>query len=208
MIVTFNLFMKRIIFLVLSVFNFMVLASSADCKEPERVVRDDCHLSFLAPKRIEYIEMDGAQISGNNECYIAFRYTGNLKIKSRPNPPSTAEDWRWLTDFALTVKGESLGDSLAQIKSTEGLEQAGMFNLVSNEHFGVPGGEVYILHYSAVKPTKDMLRLNEAEETIFAAGNNFRSASYIQYTGVKMTKKDKEKATLYRSFFSSFGFEN
>ncbi|MFX1735295.1 hypothetical protein PXJ20_01575 [Paraburkholderia sp. A1RI_3L] len=198
--------MKITIFTALGISALAVAITVANGKEPERISRDDCHATFLVPNGLEYVEINGAKISGNNECYIAFRYTGDLKIKRRPNPPSTADDWRWLTDFVLAVKGKSLGDSLAQIKTSEGLERPGMFNLVSNEHFQIPGGEVYVLRYSALKPTKNMLRLNETEETIFAAGNDSRSVSYIQYTGARMTKNDK--AALYRSLFLSFSFES
>lgn len=200
--------MRSITFNTRGIFALAVAMTIANGKEPERISRDDCHATFLVPNGLEYVEMNGAQISGNNECYIAFRYTGDLKTKSRPNPPSTTDDWRWLTDFTLTVKGKSLGDSLAQIKSTEGLERPGMFNLISSENFQIPGGEVYVLRYLAARPTKNMLRLNEIEETIFAAGNDSRSVSYIQYTGATMTKKDKNKAALYRSLFSSFNFKN
>jgi len=131
-----------------------------------------------------------------------------LKIKSRPNPPSTAEDWRWLTDFDLTIKSIPLGEALAQIKSADGLVQPGVFNLVSQENIPLPGGEAYILHYSAIKPTKNMLRLKESEMTIFVAGNKSRSISYIQYNGRDLSNKDKEKAAIYRNLFLSFSFLN
>jgi hypothetical protein len=197
--------MKSIIFRVFGIGVLTIVMAAANGKQPERISRDDCHTVFLVPNGLKYVEVNSAQISGDTECYIAFKYTGNLKI-SRSNAPSTAEDWRWLTDFALAVRSTSLAENLAQIKSTEGLEQPGMFKLVSREHFGVPGGEVYVLHYTAVKPTKSMLRLNQTEETIFAAGNDSRSVSYVQYTGADTNKEDKQKAALYRSLFSSFRF--
>lgn len=59
-----------------------------------------------------------------------------------------------------------------------------------------------------MKPTENMLRLNETKKTIFVAGNDSRSVSRIQYTGANLTKKDKEVAALYRSLFLSFRFEN
>ncbi|WP_244831115.1 hypothetical protein [Caballeronia sp. TF1N1] len=186
--------MKGIFLRVFGIFALIVATTAASAKGPERISRGDCHATFIVPNGLEYVEVDGIQISSNDECHIAFRYTGDLKIKSRAIPPPTAEDWRWLTDFALSVKREPLEDRLAQIKSTDGLEKPGMFNLVSSEHFEIPGGEVFILRYSAIEPGKAMLRSNEPEETIFAAGNSSCSISYIQYTGLKMTKKDNEKS--------------
>jgi hypothetical protein len=200
--------MKSIFFRALGIFAFMVAMIAANAKEPVRISRSDCHATFLVPNGLEYVEVNGIPTAGDDQCYIAFNYTGDLKIKSRKNPPSTAEEWRWSTDLALTIKGVPLAENLAKIDSDDGARQHGLFNLASKEHFLVPGGEMYILRYSAVKPTRDMLRLNEAEETIFTAGNNFRSVSYIQYTGAKPSKKDKKKTALYRSLFSSFGFEN
>ncbi|CAM2164213.1 Transmembrane protein [Paraburkholderia sacchari] len=198
--------MRRIALFVLGILGFVACVSSVSGKEPGRVLRDDCHLSFLVPNGLEYIEMDDFQVAKNDECYIAFKYVGDLKIKSRPDPPSTAEDWRWLTDFALTVESTSLDEGLAKIKSAVGLEQNGMFRLVSNEHFLVPGGEMYVLHYLAVKPTKNMIRLNEEGVMIFIAGNDSRSVSYVQYTGGRLREKDKKKAAIYRNLFSSFRF--
>lgn len=136
--------MKSTVSFALGIYVLMVVTAAANGRELERISRHDCHAVFLVPNSLEYIKVDSAKISGNDECYIAFRYTGDLKIKSRTNPPSTAEDWRWLTDFFLTVKSVPLRESLTETESEDGAQQHDLFNLMSNEHFLVPGGGGYI----------------------------------------------------------------
>ncbi|MDY7790577.1 hypothetical protein [Burkholderia ubonensis] len=74
--------------------------------EVGRIFRDDCRLSFLARPGLEYVEVDGATISGNDACYIAFKYTGNLKLKSAEYSPAMPDDWRALVDVVITVNAD------------------------------------------------------------------------------------------------------
>jgi hypothetical protein len=198
--------MKRIIFLVLSIFIFMAWVNSANARETERVQRDDCHLSFLAPANLEYVEVEDAIVTGKDKCYIAFKYTGNLRIKPNGHTPAMPEDWRTMTDFAITVKDTPLPESIAQVESADGAEQRGLFKLESKEHISLVGGDLYISRYSAIKPTKNMVNLHQTEKTVFIAGNNIHSVVFFMYSGNKLTKNDQEKANIFKDLFSSMHF--
>lgn len=64
-----------------SILCFMVFVCSASGKEPERVLRDDCHLSFVIPNGLEYVDVGHTIALGKDECYIPFLYTGKLRLK-------------------------------------------------------------------------------------------------------------------------------
>lgn len=200
--------MRRIFLLALSVLSFMSWIGSANGKEPKPVLRDDCHLSFLAPVDLEYIEVDGALTTGKDECYIAFKYAGDMRVKPSGRTPVMPEDWRAMTDFALTVKSVPLGEAIAQIESGDGAQQHGLFNLISKERIPLPGGDLYVLDYSAVNPTTSMIKLNQSKETIFVAGNNSQSLSFVLYSGDKLNDVGREKRKLFMGLFSSLRFFN
>ncbi|TDQ97494.1 hypothetical protein [Paraburkholderia silvatlantica] len=198
--------MKRIIFLALSVLSLVTWVGSACGKEAGRVSRDDCHLSFLTPKGVEYVEVDGVINTGKVECYIAFKYTGALRAKPSGRMPAVPEDWRAMTDFALTVKQTPVADSLAQIESTDGASQHGLFKMVSKEHISLPDGDLYIMSYAATKPTVNMANLNETKEMVFVAGNNARSIVFPLYSGNRLSNIEKKKESMFKSLFSSLHF--
>lgn len=200
--------MKRIIFLAVSVLSFVTWASSAVGEESQRVLRDDCHLSFLVPKNVEYVEVDGAVLSGKDECYIAFKYTGDLRVKGFGRVPAMPEDWRAMTDFSLTVKAVPIANSLAQIESDDGAPQNGLFKVISQEHVSLRGGELYIVNYVAKNPTKNMVSKGETRETILVSGNSARSIVFQFYPGDRPGKAKKKKAQVFMDLFSSFQFSN
>ncbi|MBC8726694.1 hypothetical protein F6X37_35985 [Paraburkholderia sp. 31.1] len=198
--------MKRIVLLVLSILSCMAWAGSANAKESEGVTRNDCHLSFLVPTNLEYVEVEDAITTGKDECYLAFKYSGDMRIKPEGHVFSVPEDWRAMTDFALTVKSIPLLENIAQIESDDGAKQHGLFKLETKEHIPLPGGDLYISKYSAVKPTQKMVNLHQLEETVFVAGNSVHSVAFFLYSGSRLTKKDREKVMIFRDLFSSFRF--
>ncbi|MBF5011568.1 hypothetical protein [Burkholderia pseudomultivorans] len=185
---------------------FTGFVSVASGEEPVRVSRDDCNLSFVVPKGVEYIEMRGVISAGEDECYVAFAYTGDLRVESVGNLPSTTEDWRAMTDFALTVKGISLVDSLAQIQSADGMLRKGLFKIISKEHVSLPGGDLYMFRFVAENSSKTMIDPREARGVVFVAGNNNRSIVFPFYSGWKLSGADKEREKIFRKLFSSIGF--
>ena len=180
--------------------------NSTSSKEPERVSRDDCHLSFLSPEGVEYIKVVGAFIAVNDECYIAFNYTGGLRVKPGRHMPAMPEDWRAMTDFALTVEKTPVTDSLAKIESADGAPQHGLFKMTSKDHVPLSGGDLYIVSYAATKPTANMIRFNETKEIIFVAGNNARSIVFQLYYGDRIYRAEKERGRVIRDIFLSLRF--
>lgn len=198
--------MRRIIFILMNFLFFMVFAGLVNSKEPGRILRDDCHLSFSVPKGVEYVEVDGAVATGKDECYLAFEYTGDLRIKLSGNMPAIPEDWRAMTDFSLTVKAVPVADSLAQLESADGVSQQGLFKIISREHVSLSGGDLYVVGYVATHPTKTMIKSNEVKGIIFVAGNNERSIAFPLYSGWRLSKVDKERERVLRDLFSSIRF--
>lgn len=196
----------RIAMFLLIIFIFMSLTNLTNAKETTRVQRDDCNLSFLSPANLEYIGIDDPIVTGKDKCYIAFKYTGNLRIKSDGYIPAMPEDWRAMTDFSLTIKNIPLPEEITEIESADGAEQNGLFRLKAKKHIPLVGGDLYILRYFATKPTKNMINLHQTEKTVFVAGNNIHSTTSPLYSGKKPTKKELEKRRVFMDLFSSFQF--
>ncbi|WP_143136726.1 hypothetical protein [Burkholderia ubonensis] len=195
------------------IFNYLVAAlllgfqaGIVYAEATDRVFRDDCHLSFIAPDGLEYVEVDNQIATGDDVCYMAFKYTGALKLKSVGNPPAMPEDWRMLTDFAITIKRSSLSESIDEIESPGGGGQYGVFGLKLKSHIKIKGGDLYIFSFFAKNPTSTMIRLRQVKETIFVAGNDKYSASYLLYSGEKLVWREKARDEALRSLFSSFEF--
>lgn len=198
--------MRKIIFLVLSAVGFFVWAGVVKSEPVERDSVADCHLSFLAPSGLEYIELEGAIVLGKDECYLPFKYTGAMRSKLPGRIPSMPEDWRAMTDFSLTVEGIPLWENLNKIESNEG-EGGGLFKLIAKEHALLPGGDLYVLKYVAAAPTASMVKLRETRRLILVAGNDFRSVSYYLYSGGKLSAMEARREKAMRDLFASFHFD-
>ncbi len=197
--------MRRIILLGLSICGFVGFVCSASGKEPERVLRDDCHLSFAIPNGLEYVDVGHTITLGKDECYIPFLYTGRLRLKRTGPMPRTPDDWRALTDFALTVEAIPVADSLAQVESAGGAAQNGQFRVVSKEHVQLSGGDLYIISYSAIKPTGTIIGYQK-QQWVFVAGNGVRSTVFRLYYGDRTSRVGKERGRALKYLFSSFRF--
>lgn len=189
----------------LSILCFMAFVCSASGKEPERVLRDDCHLSFAIPNGLEYVDVGHIIALGKDECYIPFLYTGKLRLKRTGPMPHMPDDWRALTDFALTVEAIPVGDRLAQVESVDGAAQNGLFRAVSKEHVQLSGGDLYIISYSAIKPTGAIVEYQK-QQWVFIAGNGARSTVFRLYYGDRTLKVGRERARAFNYLFSSFRF--
>ncbi|WP_175730277.1 hypothetical protein [Burkholderia ambifaria] len=197
--------MRRVILLGLSIFGFMAFVGSASGKEPERVLRDDCHLSFAIPNGLEYVDAGHTIMLGKDECYIPFLYIGRLRLKRTGPMPRMPDDWRALTDFALTVEAIPLADRLAQVESADGAAQNGLFRAVSKEHVQLPGGDLYVISYSAIKPTGSVVGYQK-QQLVFVAGNGTRSIVFRLYYGDRTSNVGKEREHAFKYLFSSFRF--
>ncbi|WP_174972251.1 hypothetical protein [Burkholderia contaminans] len=197
--------MRRILLFGLSIFGSMIFVCSANAKEPERVLRDDCHLSFSIPNGLEYVEVGRTITLGKDECYIPFLYTGKLRLKRTGPIPRMPEDWRALTDFALTVEAIPVADSLEQVESVDGAAQNGLFKMISKEHVQLSGGDLYIISYSAIKPTGTIIDYQN-QQRVFVAGNGARSTVFRLYYGDRTSKVGKERGHALKYLFSSFRF--
>ncbi|WP_155623358.1 hypothetical protein [Burkholderia diffusa] len=181
------------------------LGSFAGAREPERILRDDCHLSFVAPKGLEYVDVGQSITSGRDECYIAFLYAKRLRLKRTGPMPPMPEDWRALTDFVLTVQAIPVADNLAQLESDNGAVQQGLFRLVSKEHLQLLNGDLYVMSYSAVKPTTAMIGYAK-QQLVFVVGNDAHSTVFRLYYGDRSSKAGKKGERAFRDLFSSFRF--
>ncbi|MDN7929665.1 hypothetical protein QZM52_00030 [Burkholderia metallica] len=197
--------MRRITLLGLYVFGFIAFVGSASGKETERLLREDCHLSFVIPHGFAYVDVGHVITLGKDECYIPFLYTGKLRIK-RTNPmPRTPDDWRALTDFALTVEAISVADSLAQVESAYGAAQNGLFRMDSKEHIQLSGGELYIISYTAIDPVGSIAGYQNQQQ-VFVAGNGARSIVFRLYYGDRTLKVGRERGRALKYLFSPFRF--
>jgi len=52
--------MRKIASFFLGIVVFMAAAAAENCKESEKILRDDCHASFFVPNGLEYVEIIGA----------------------------------------------------------------------------------------------------------------------------------------------------
>ena len=197
--------MRLIIFLRLGILGFMAFVCAASGKEPVRVSRADCHLSFAIPNGFEYIDVKHPIMLGKDECYIPFLYTGRLRLKGTGAIPRMSDDWRALTDFSLTVEAVPVADSLAKIESARGAAQNGLFKMVSREHIRLSGGDLYIISYSAKKSTAIDVGYQK-RQLVFVAGDGARSTVFRLYYGNRTYKKGKEREREFRALFSSFHF--
>ncbi len=198
--------MKLIFLYVFSALSFVACTSQAVGREPGRVSRNDCHLSFVPSDNLQYIEVEDTVTTGNDECHIAFKYTGDMRVKRSGRRPAMPEDWRAMTDFSLTVTSIPLPKKLAEVNSDAGAQQHGLFELASKEHIQLSRGDLYILQYSAKKPSTNMIKLNESREIVFVAGNETRSVAFALYSGGRPTIKNSKEEKIIKDLFSSFIF--
>lgn len=197
--------MRLIIFLRLGILGLMAFVCVASGKEPERVSRADCHLSFAVPNGFEYVDVKHTITLGKDECYIPFLYTGRLALKRAGAIPRMSDDWRALTDFSLTVEAVPVADTLTKIESTAGAPQNGLFKMVSREHIRLSGGDLYIINYSAKEPTAIDVGYQK-RQLVFIAGNGAHSTVFRLYYGNRTYKVAKERERAFRGLFSSFRF--
>ncbi|VWC90290.1 hypothetical protein BLA18112_03267 [Burkholderia lata] len=195
--------MRRILLFGLSIFGFMIFVCSATAKEPERVLRDDCHLSFSIPNGLKYVDVGRTITLGKDECYIPFLYTGKLRLKRTGPIPRMSDDWRALTDFALTVEAIPVADSLEQIESVDGAAQNGLFKVISKEHVQLSGGDLYVISYSAIKPTGIIIGYQN-QQRVFVAGNGDCSTVLRLYYGDRTSRVGKEREHALKYLFSLF----
>ncbi|WP_157381415.1 hypothetical protein [Burkholderia ubonensis] len=198
--------MKKAFVFLTAVLMLRGFANVARAEGVGRIFRDDCGLSFLAPPGLEYVEVDGVMAAGNDACYIAFKYTGNLKYKSTEYSPAMPEGWRAMVDLVITVKHRSLGDGIEGIESPGGGAQHGIFDLASKDHIEIGGGDLYVFVYSAKNPTPSMIRLGQSRETILISGNDEFSVSYYLYSSERLMGRKKKMNEVLRNLFLSFQF--
>ncbi|WP_174970398.1 hypothetical protein [Burkholderia lata] len=115
------------------------------------------------------------------------------------------DDWRALTDFALTVEAIPVADSLAQVESADGAVQNGLFRVVSKEHVQLLGGDLYVISYSAIKPLGATIGYQK-QQRVFVAGNGDRSTIFRLYYGDRTSRVGKEREHAFKYLFSSFRF--
>jgi hypothetical protein len=197
--------MMKFISLILLALIFISNEDVVHAEVLNKVIRNDCHLSFSVPKGIEYVEVDGAIVEGDDLCYLAFKYTGSLRDRPIKGVPPMSEDWRAQADFVVTVKEIPMDVRLRQIESPDGGGQSGIFSMVAKSHIGLEGSGFYVFTYSAIKPTESMNRLRQFDEIIFLVGDDSRSALYYLYPS-RMDMNEKLKMEIMRSLFLSFRF--
>ena len=172
--------------------------------ENQRINKEYCHVSFVAPALVDYVEIPDDIYLGDNVCYLPFIFTGPLKQK-RVDMPGTLQEWRASTDFVVTIRRVPLTEALNQIEAPDGGAQSGLFTLVSKTRTELSGGDLYTLHFKATKPTENMKLLKTYALTIYVLGNSKYSATFYAYLSEKNPRRMMRQRT-YRELFSSFSF--
>jgi hypothetical protein len=194
---------NMLIFIVSMSLNWMMIGTACAAQK-ERINRDDCHVSFLVPTYLEYVEVKDVVTPGDDVCYLAFIFTGPLKWK-HGNMPGVPEDWRSLTDFSVTIERRPVADVLITIEAPNGGAQSGIFKLMAKQRTELPLGNLYTLTYDATKQTAITRSLKTNALTIFVLGDTTYSATFYAYPWEKDPQRLLRKST-YQKLFSSFSF--
>ncbi|WP_250525454.1 hypothetical protein [Caballeronia sp. GAWG2-1] len=181
-----------------------VIPSSAYAVAEHRVVRDYCHVSFVEPAFLDYIELPDDEYPGDIVCYLPFVFNGKLK-QSRAGLPGSVQDWRALTDFVIAIERLPVAQALRKVTSSDGAAQGGIFTLAAKKKVDLKTGVLYLLSYTPTKFGTNTTSFETQALTVFVLGNERYSITFYGYSLKKDQGRDM-RLRAYRDLFSSFSF--
>ncbi|MGY0653012.1 hypothetical protein ACW7GZ_14355 [Luteimonas sp. A537] len=198
----------------LSVPALLSVASLTACAEQHRIVLNDCRVSFIVPKNLDYIEIEGATLEDDVNCIIAFSKSVQT---SSPSTVGQPEGWREQTDYVIEVKRVSLTSASLDYSLTPGgdeaykLDESGAtrgpleMRLASLETFQVANGTGLIANIEILDRPRNMADRGVDGQVVYLVGNKALSANYALWPSSSNEEAQRELDAM-TSLFKSFSF--